>query len=170
MISSTYLIFKSIHNDTEGGEMNDYIYKLCDELDAAIFTGDHMNDPDTKEEFKRYLKRWLKEIEEVEIIKQYLELSTVHLTKLDVKLLESDRTRNMSTITTDFGFKVFIHELDTKDLENYKDIGGFLSIAGYSDNFIKIVKYSLEKNCIFINFDRDAEQCELFEVYENDHE
>ena len=48
------------------------------------------------------------------------------------------------------------------------NISEHLRKAGYSDNFVKIVEYAIEKNCVFINFDRDAEQHPDFEIYENE--
>ena len=42
--------------------MNRFIDEICDAVDAGVFTGDHLADKETREEFKRLLERWAREV------------------------------------------------------------------------------------------------------------
>ena len=40
--------------------------EICDSLDACVFTGELVSVKENREDFKKYLDRWQKEIEEWE--------------------------------------------------------------------------------------------------------
>lgn len=40
---------------------------LCDELDAAVFSGDSLEDAKTRSRFAEYLGRWQRRLEELEL-------------------------------------------------------------------------------------------------------
>lgn len=40
--------------------MRDYLEKACEEIDAAIFSGDSLYDAKALAEFKEYLERWIR--------------------------------------------------------------------------------------------------------------
>jgi hypothetical protein len=35
-----------------------YFNNLCDEIDATVFSGDYLDDPDALNEFRKMLERW----------------------------------------------------------------------------------------------------------------
>jgi hypothetical protein len=43
--------------------MNDRMKRFCEEIDAAIFSGDRLYDKCTLDEFKEYLGRWNRKCE-----------------------------------------------------------------------------------------------------------
>ena len=43
--------------------VDEYVEKLCDELDAVVFSGDRLNYWKTLQRFKWYLRRWTREAE-----------------------------------------------------------------------------------------------------------
>lgn len=45
--------------------MRNNLYDACEEIDAAMFSGDSFDDPDTIREFQEYLDRWNRKIAEI---------------------------------------------------------------------------------------------------------
>ena len=41
--------------------MRNYLKAACESVDAAVFTGDFLYQPDERAEFREYLERWLRE-------------------------------------------------------------------------------------------------------------
>ena len=48
--------------------MDEYLYRLCEEIDAAVFSGDRLYDRQTFKGFTYYLKRWTRENINIETI------------------------------------------------------------------------------------------------------
>lgn len=46
--------------------MNKFLEDACEEVDACVFSGDSLFDPDNRAEFRKYLERWLRAINERE--------------------------------------------------------------------------------------------------------
>ena len=46
--------------------MRDYIFNACEEIDASMFSGDAFQDTEHREELKKYIGRWEREIERIE--------------------------------------------------------------------------------------------------------
>ena len=38
--------------------MHDYLYRACEEIDAALFSGDAIDHKASREELKSYIARW----------------------------------------------------------------------------------------------------------------
>lgn len=43
--------------------MNEELQRYCDEIDAAIFSGDTFNSPTARLELRAYLERWSRELD-----------------------------------------------------------------------------------------------------------
>lgn len=46
--------------------MHESVENAIDEIDAAMFSGDTFHDDDNREELKKYIVRWNREIESIE--------------------------------------------------------------------------------------------------------
>ena len=46
--------------------LSEVIYKSCEEIDAAMFSGDEFYDRDCLREIKQYIERWSKQIVQIE--------------------------------------------------------------------------------------------------------
>ena len=53
--------------------MRAYLENACEEIDAAIYTGDVLEHEDERAELKRYVERWLGAIENHVESKQFVE-------------------------------------------------------------------------------------------------
>jgi len=78
---------------------------------------------------------------------KYLDLSTAHITEADSKLLEEDNGLPFRVLSDEFGFFVSSANASDDELKN----------AGLSDDFTAICNHALEKGCLYINLDSDAE-------------
>lgn len=43
--------------------MRDYIKEACEQIDAAMFSGDDFDNPATRAEFREYMNRWTRQID-----------------------------------------------------------------------------------------------------------
>lgn len=43
--------------------MNHRYFRQCDEMDASVFSGELVSDPQNRSDFKEFLQRWLREVE-----------------------------------------------------------------------------------------------------------
>lgn len=46
--------------------MDQYLERLCDELDASVFSGDGLHNLDAAKEFRKYLERWGRELDSID--------------------------------------------------------------------------------------------------------
>jgi hypothetical protein len=44
--------------------MPEYLKEACEQIDAAMFSGDALENPETLKEFKEYLERWARNLPE----------------------------------------------------------------------------------------------------------
>ena len=85
-----------------------------------------------------------------------LDISTGHLSKKDVDLLEYSDKNSFSCVIYEEGFYInlalFEHDLPVMKQEKQR----------FSPEFFKIIERALAEGCTHINFDRDGEEYEEF--------
>jgi hypothetical protein len=101
--------------------------------------------------------------------KNYLDLSTAHLSYNTTKTLEDKNNSNLS----DFPLRFFTHEYGYTFF-----VYDIFECEDYGDEFIKeiekhnmpelaqIIKYAVKKKCEIINFDQDAEKIKELKTFE----
>lgn len=47
--------------------------EVCDSLDACVFNGELVTVPENRKDFKKYLDRWRKEVEEWDELEEWIE-------------------------------------------------------------------------------------------------
>lgn len=111
-------------------------------------------------------------------IYKYLDVSTGHLTRKDVKLLEKhfDRDifkKNREAVTPEDGLIVFPYDtgffvyVNYSDKEEHKIKCDSLREDGlYSEDFINILELTCKYNCWFVRFDSAAEEYEELPSHE----
>ena len=108
-------------------------------------------------------------------VRKYLDLSLAHITPNDYNMLEHiaqfntlatgmfastrEELDNVIVYAYEYGFFIPITDKLLDDLEKHRT-------AGYSDAFIKLIKYAKEKDCKLICLDRDAEISDELERFE----
>jgi hypothetical protein len=103
-------------------------------------------------------------------IRKYLDLSIAHITYGDNQLLtrfsKGDRAKilhkqGFNLVVYDYAYGFFIPLTDI-----VLDNPSTLSLFGYSEALIKLIKYAKKKGCKLICLDRDAEPTDELEKFE----
>ena len=98
----------------------------------------------------------------VKHVRQYLDVSTAHLTEQDNRMLsqsveDRDVINMVVPLVREYEYGHWVWVPDAEDIEFYAQS---YTSYGLSETFVDVLRYARKNNCDWVNFDRDAEPCE----------
>ena len=95
-------------------------------------------------------------------VKQYLDLSTAHVTEWDNHQIEV-MTRGLIYCPHPYGYWVHVPQAGEDLMEPYLKKA---RKCGFSEALCNAIRYAREQGCDWINFDQDADTCDDLPTHE----